>query len=187
MIKKCRSLSSPNSAAPLARIAADVAALAPAAPRRASRADVLRCSDLAKLLDEGTEPLAAFWLVASHPRTGYACWRGSTRRPDDHTLRMRLASLLARAAPLVVEEARASALNRLASLGAESVGTVRDVMRGKAGRADRARTRLDAARTVLDAVGVGGRSGGVTVATQINVGASIADKIREAQAVRSEP
>jgi hypothetical protein len=131
--------------------------------------DRVRVRELLRRLEAGEDEVDAFWRVASDPKTGYARFRGGTERPPEIVLTRKLASLLERTAPELVAAARDVARAKLAGMGDDAVRAVYEIVVGDIADGRIARARLDAAQTVLQALGIGERAG-MTVATQINVG-----------------
>jgi hypothetical protein len=148
----------------------DLAALAPSKTRRASAADRLRVRRFAEALASGTDEVEAFWRVASDPRTGYVRFRGATARPSEVTLRRKLAALLARTVPALVDQERDRALARLAGLSDSAIEAVSLVVRGKVTDAQVARARTDAARLILAGIGIEERKATATAAVSISFG-----------------
>lgn len=139
-------------------------------PRRtATTMDRLRTREFLRLVEEGKPELDAFWQVASDPRIGFSRFRGATESPGEVVLTRKLAAMLDRTAPTLVLNARQIALAKLAGLGEPAVRAVQEIVDGEGVDERMARARLDAAKTILGALGIGER-GGLTVATQINVG-----------------
>lgn len=140
--------------------------------RRATVMDRARARALVARIEAGEDDLDAFWAVASDPKIGLQRYRGAKERPEPIVLMRKLAALLERAAPELVATARDTALTRLAGLGDDAVRAVQEVATGDIADGRIARARLDAAKTILGALGIGDRPPPV-IATQVNVSTPI--------------
>lgn len=170
---------------PLAAVAREVAPLAPRECRRPSQWDRLRVAAIARRIDEGENDLDAAWSVLSDPRLGIPRWRGlpASSRPSDVTLARKLAALLKRAAPAVLQHARDVTAAQVSALAHGAVETLAEVTSGDFDDPARARVRLDGARTVFEAVGLTGRAAQTNQSTTVNV-LSLGDGLR---ALRRRP
>ncbi len=162
----------------LARVAERVAPLAPKEPRKANQLDKLRVAEIARRIDAGEDELAAGWAVLSDPKLGIARWRGApaSERPHDVALARKVAALLRRAVPALLEQARDVTLARVAGLSDKAVRTLDEVASGDFDDPARARVQLDGAKALIEALGIGGRAGGVSSTT--NVVLSLGDGLR---------
>jgi hypothetical protein len=142
----------------------------PARPRRRpTTMDHVRTREFLARIERGEDETAAFWAVASDPAIGFSRLRGLTERPPEIVLRKKLAALLERTVPEVVRGARDVALAKLSHLGDDAVRAVQETLVGDFEDGRAARVRLDAAKAVLQSLGIGERAAPL-VATQINVG-----------------
>lgn len=146
--------------------------------------DRLRVRQFARRLETGEDEIAAFWAVASDPGTGYSRFRGATERPPEIVLRRKLASLLARVAPDLVDRARDLALIRLGELSDDAVRAISEVVTGDFADGHVARARLDAARVILGSIGVHEQS--PAASAQANVVVSLGDGLRQLRHVEAE-
>ena len=137
--------------------------------------DHVRVREWAQRLEAGEDELDAFWLVASSGSTGYARYRGVDVRPAPIVLRRKLASLLNRTVPHVVDAAKDVALARIAGLSDDAIRAVSEVVTGDFTDGGVARARLDAARVILGSIGI--REQAPATATA-NVTLSLGDGLR---------
>lgn len=161
------------------RLPAPQAHVVPPARRRhrtASALDRVRVDEVLRRIESGEGELDAFWAVVTSEDLGYRGFIGRTERPRAVGLKRKLAALLERAQPGLVAEARAMALARLSRLSDEALLAVSEVVGGTEPDARMARARLDAAKTILQSLGIGERSG-VVVATQVNVTSRGLDRV----------
>jgi hypothetical protein len=153
------------------------------ARRAASARDVARLAAIEELRRSGTSLVDATWQVlGTDDALGYSRFRDATR-PSDVTLRGKYAALLARVCPEVVEQARNVALATFSSSAEAAARRVTKLARGAFTNPVNARVTLDASRTVLEAVGVGPRSG---AAVQVNTTVSLGDGLRALRRVAVE-
>jgi hypothetical protein len=167
------------SEAALVRAAERVAPLVPREPRKANDLDRLRVADYARRLDAGEDEFAAAWATLSDPKLGIARWRGApaAARPSDVALARKIAALLRRAVPDVVERARDVTLARVAALSDKAVVTIDEVTSGNFEDPARARVQLDGAKTVIESLGIGLRgTAAATANVQVNV-ANVLDRL----------
>lgn len=129
--------------------------------------DYVRARELMARIDRGESEIDAYWAVASDPGIGFSRYRGATERPAEIVLRRKLAALLERTVPHVVESARNFALAKLAGLSDDAVRAVEETITGQITDGRIARARLDGAKTVLGSLGIGERAAPM-VATQVN-------------------
>jgi hypothetical protein len=116
--------------------------------------DHVRVREWARRLEAGEDELDAFWTVASSPSCGLSRFRAQPVRPAPIVLRRKLAALLTRTVPQVVDAARDVALARLAGLSDDAVRAVAEVVTGDFQDGGVARARLDAARVILGSIGL---------------------------------
>lgn len=159
-------------------------ALAPAKSRRATTMDRVRVRAFVRRLEEGDDEVDAFWKIASDPGTGLSRYRGTTERPPEIVLRRKLAALLQRTAPGLIEAAKDVALAKLSGLSEDAVRAVQEVVTGDFGDAGAARTRLDAARIILASIGI--REQQPPGSAQANVFVSLGDGLRALRDVPAE-
>lgn len=178
----------------LSRAAAAVAPLAPKEPRKATARDLLRVAEYQRLLEEGVDPFTATWRALSDERLGISRWRGApaSARPSDAALAKRIAGLLRRARPELLEQTHDSAILRIAGLWEKAVLTLEETASGNFEDAAKARVQLEAGKVVLEALGIGARAATANATT--NVFVSLGDGLRalrgvtiEAQAAAPEP
>lgn len=153
------------------------------APRRPTTMDRVRARKLLERLSEGEDELEAFWAIASDSGIGLSRYRGVTELPPEKVLRRKMASLLQRAVPEIVERAKEIALGRLGVLSADAVNAVGEVVTGEFEDGSAARARLDAARVILGAIGVREPAGSTATA---NVVVSLGDGLRALRHVPAE-
>jgi hypothetical protein len=164
----------------LVRAAERVAPLAPREPRRATSRDKLRVAEFARRLDQGEDELTAGWRTLADPKLGIARWRGAadSERPSDVALARKVAALLRRGVPELLEQARDVTLARVAGLGDKALRTLDEVTSGDFADPARARVQLDGARTVMEALGVAGRGSTATATTNVQVNvANVLDRL----------
>ena len=145
--------------------------------------DRLRVREFVKLVRQGESEIDAFWKVASHEGFGFSRLRGKAERPAEIKLMRKLASLLRRAAPELLEDARDLATVRLSGLSEPAVQAVGEIVTGDFTDGSSARARLDAARVVLGSLGV--RDQAAQAAAQANVHVSLGDGLRAMRHVAS--
>ena len=146
--------------------------------------DRLRVRKFAQRLEAGEDEVDAFWAVASDPGIGYSRLRGDDERPPEIVLRRKLASLLARVAPDLVDRARDLALVRLGGLSDDALRAVGEVVTGDFSDGQVARARLEAARVILGSIGVREKAPAATA--QANVVVSLGDGLRALRQVPVE-
>lgn len=151
-------------------------AFTPSKTRRATTMDRVRVRAFARRLEAGEDELDAFWAVASDPGTGLARFRGAAERPAPIILRRKLAALLQRVAPQLVEAAKDIALARLSGLSDDAIRAVAEVVTGDFQDGGTARARLDAARIILGSIGV--REQASATSASANVFVSLGDGLR---------
>jgi hypothetical protein len=136
--------------------------------RKPTAMDHIRARELLLRIERGEDEVTAFWSIASDPGIGFSRFRGVTERPPEMVLRRKMAALLARTVPQVIDAARDLALGKLAALSDDAVAAVRETVAGEVTDGRVARVRLDSARTILASIGIcDGRS--TLVATQVNI------------------
>jgi len=137
--------------------------------------DKLRVDEYFRLIDEGADPRAAGWRVLCDPTIGIGRWRGKpdAERTNDIALQRKMASLLSRAAPELVAQAKAATQARFSRLSEKAAMVIDETMSGDFEDPARARVQLDAAKTVTEGVGVGGPRGGSVQNVQVNTAVSV--------------
>lgn len=153
-------------------------------PRKATNMDRIRVREFVKLVRQGESEIDAFWHVASHQHYGFSRLRGKAERPAEIKLYRKLASLLRRAAPELLEDARDLATVRLSGLSDPAVQAVGEVVTGDFTDGSSARARLDAARVILGSLGV--KDQAAAAAAQANVHVSLGDSLRAMRHVEAE-
>jgi len=157
-------------------------ALVPRGTRRPTILDRVRVREFAKRLEAGEDEVEAFWAIASSPRSGYVRYRDVATRPPELVLRRKLAALLQRVTPGLVDAAKDVALTRLVGLSDDALRAVEEVVTGHFGDGGHARARLEAARIILSSLGI--REQAPQATAQANVVLSFGDAIR---AMRNVP
>jgi hypothetical protein len=156
----------------------DVERLVPLVPKKPGKGyqrDKLRVDEYFRLLDEGVDPRTAGWTALSDPAIGIRRWRGkpASARPNDVTIERKMASHLLRAAPELVEQAKAATQARFSRLSEKAAQVIDETMSGDFEDPARARVQLDAAKTVTEGVGVGGPRGGPVQNVQVNTAVAV--------------
>lgn len=137
--------------------------------------DHVRVREWARRLEAGEDELDAFWSVASSQACGLARFRSNPTRPSPIVLRRKLAALLNRTVPQVVDAAKDMALARIAGLSDDAVRAVAEVVTGDFADGGVARARLEAARVILGSIGIREQP---QVTASANVTLSLGDGIR---------
>jgi hypothetical protein len=145
--------------------------------------DHVRVREWARRLEAGDDELDAFWSVVSSPDSGFVRYRGSRDRPAPIVLRRKLAALLSRTVPRVVDAARDIALARLAGLSDDAVRAVAEVVTGDFRDGGVARARLDAARVILSSIGVREQA---AASASASLTVSLGDGLRALRRVQAE-
>ena len=126
-----------------------------------------------KLVSRGTPQLDAFSRVMADPQIGKPRYRGKSR-PGDAQLRLLLRRFLVRTAPEAIAATRDRLLNEIALHGDQALAHVRAVAGDRdVATAPGAALMLKAAIWQLEALGLGAKTRGVTVANQVNVQAQL--------------
>lgn len=160
-------------------------ALAPSKSRRATTMDRVRVRAFVRRLEAGEDEVDAFWAIASDPGTGMARYREATQRPPEIVLRRKLASLLERTAPGLLSAAKDTAVSRLAGMSDDALAAVRETVTGDFQDASHARARLDAARTILAALGIREQAPAAAASATVNL-VSLGDGLRALRHVAAE-
>jgi hypothetical protein len=170
-----------NAATPAASVV--VAGVRPGRSKRHAAVDAARVVEIEKRIAAGEDVSAATWSVLSSGALSYARFRAAdAERPTDANLARLWARLLGRASPQIIEAAKTAASTRLASAATSAADRVVSLLDGDFGEArvrtrgeeevvevdsGAARVQMECARLVLESVGIGGRSGGVNVTTNV--------------------
>jgi hypothetical protein len=162
--------------------------VAPVAARRAaSQKDSARIAMIEQLRRDGVDAASATWqVVGLHPALRYVSFKDEPR-PSDHRLLQKLAALICRCYPEAIERGRQAALTTFAGAAQDSAQLVAGLATGtrKIKNPKAEQVRLNAGRTTLEALGVGGKA---APQVQVNVAVgTLAQKIRDAQTARTEP